>query len=95
MDRAHRIGQKKTVTVYRIITKDTLEEKIMGLQKFKLNVANTVVSQDNRALSSMGTSQVLGLFDVGVKNEKVSSLPLNEAVSMFLTFFLVKLKLFK
>lgn len=87
MDRAHRIGQKKTVTVYRIITKDTLEEKIMGLQKFKLNVANTVVSQDNRALSSMGTSQVLGLFDVGVKNEKVSSLPLNEAVSMFLTFF--------
>jgi len=70
MDRAHRIGQKKTVTVYRIITKDTLEEKIMGLQKFKLNVANTVVSQDNRALSSMGTSQVLGLFDVGAKNEK-------------------------
>jgi len=70
MDRAHRIGQKKTVTVYRIITKDTLEEKIMGLQKFKLNVANTVVSQDNRALSSMGTSQVLGLFDVGVKNKK-------------------------
>ena len=74
MDRAHRIGQKKTVTVYRIITKDTLEEKIMGLQKFKLNVANTVVSQDNRALSSMGTSQVLGLFDVGAKNEKVSFL---------------------
>jgi len=45
MDRAHRIGQKKVVNVYRLITKGTLEEKIMGLQKFKINIANTVVSQ--------------------------------------------------
>ncbi len=30
MDRAHRIGQKKVVNVYRLITKGTLEEKIMG-----------------------------------------------------------------
>lgn len=45
MDRAHRIGQKKVVNVYRLITRGTLEEKIMSLQKFKLNIANTVVSQ--------------------------------------------------
>jgi TATA-binding protein-associated factor len=31
MDRAHRLGQKKVVNVYRLITKGTLEEKIMGL----------------------------------------------------------------
>ena len=30
MDRAHRIGQKKVVNVYRLITTGTLEEKIMG-----------------------------------------------------------------
>lgn len=30
MDRAHRIGQKKVVNVYRLITRATLEEKIMG-----------------------------------------------------------------
>lgn len=30
MDRAHRLGQKKVVNVYRLITKGTLEEKIMG-----------------------------------------------------------------
>jgi TATA-binding protein-associated factor len=30
MDRAHRIGQKKVVNVYRLVTKGTLEEKIMG-----------------------------------------------------------------
>ena len=31
MDRAHRIGQKKVVNVYRLISRGTLEEKIMGL----------------------------------------------------------------
>ena len=30
MDRAHRLGQKRVVNVYRLITKNTLEEKIMG-----------------------------------------------------------------
>jgi TATA-binding protein-associated factor len=34
MDRAHRIGQKKVVNVYRLITKGTLEEKIMGFDFF-------------------------------------------------------------
>jgi len=34
MDRAHRLGQKKVVNVYRLITKGTLEEKIMGLAPF-------------------------------------------------------------
>ena len=30
MDRAHRLGQRRIVTVYRLITRGTLEEKIMG-----------------------------------------------------------------
>jgi len=30
MDRAHRMGQKRVVNVYRLITKNTIEEKIMG-----------------------------------------------------------------
>lgn len=63
MDRAHRLGQKNVVNVYRIITKGTLEEKIMGLQKFKMNIASTVVNQQNAGLSSMNTNQLLDLFD--------------------------------
>jgi TATA-binding protein-associated factor len=62
MDRCHRIGQKKVVNVYRLITVGTLEEKIMNLQKFKLSLASTVVSQDNSSLASMDTSSLLDLF---------------------------------
>ncbi|CAB4491398.1 unnamed protein product [Rhizophagus irregularis] len=64
MDRAHRIGQKKVVNVYRLITRGTLEEKIMGLQKFKLNIANSIVNQQNSGLQSMDTEQILDLFNV-------------------------------
>ena len=64
MDRAHRIGQKKTVNVYRLITKDTVEEKIMSLQRFKLNIANTVVSADNSSMNTMSTGQILDLFSL-------------------------------
>ncbi|XP_053692985.1 TATA-binding protein-associated factor 172 [Sabethes cyaneus] len=62
MDRAHRIGQKKVVNVYRLITRKSLEEKIMGLQKFKLLTANTVVSDENASMETMGTEQLLDLF---------------------------------
>jgi len=48
--------------VYRLITKGTLEEKIMGLQRFKLNIANSVVTQQNAGLESMDTDLVLDLF---------------------------------
>ena len=42
MDRAHRIGQKRVVNVYRLITKGTLEEKIMGLAlSFFLSLSST------------------------------------------------------
>lgn len=58
MDRAHRIGQKKVVNVYRLITRSTVEEKIMGLQKFKLLTANTVISTENASLETMATDQV-------------------------------------
>lgn len=50
------------VNVYRLITRGTLEEKIMGLQKFKMSIANTVISQDNASMQSMGTDQLLDLF---------------------------------
>lgn len=64
MDRAHRIGQKKVVNVYRLITRKSLEEKIMGLQKFKLFTANTIVTDENASMDTMGTEQLFDLFNL-------------------------------
>ncbi|ETN45494.1 uncharacterized protein HMPREF1541_09326 [Cyphellophora europaea CBS 101466] len=64
MDRAHRIGQKKVVNVYRLITRGTLEEKILNLQRFKIDVASTVVNQQNAGLGTMETDQILDLFNL-------------------------------
>ncbi|XP_073832127.1 histone acetyltransferase 1 [Musca autumnalis] len=70
MDRAHRIGQKKVVNVYRLITRKSLEEKIMCLQKFKLLTANTVVSSENASLDTMGTGQIFDLFNLNERNKE-------------------------
>ncbi|KAJ1674133.1 btaf1 RNA polymerase II, B-TFIID transcription factor-associated, 170kDa [Spiromyces aspiralis] len=62
MDRAHRLGQTRVVNVYRLITRGTLEEKIMGLQNFKMNMANAIINQQNSGIGSMNTDELLDLF---------------------------------
>jgi len=54
MDRAHRLGQLKTVNVYRLVMRGTVEERIMGLQAFKKRVAGTVVTQQNAVPGQAG-----------------------------------------
>lgn len=46
-DRTHRIGQKNVVTVYKLIAKDTIEEKIMKLQEMKQELADQVLGGEN------------------------------------------------
>lgn len=53
-DRAHRIGQKKNVTVYRVIAKGTIEERILELQDQKSALADEVVGEGaGMSLSSL------------------------------------------
>lgn len=49
-DRTHRIGQNKTVTVYRLICQDTIEERVMDIQKQKQEVINYFI-EDGGAVS--------------------------------------------
>ena len=62
MDRAHRIGQKNTVNVFRLITKDSIEEKVMDLQSFKVFIASSVVTQQNADIETMNTQDLLERF---------------------------------
>ncbi len=56
--------------MYRLITRNTVEEKILGLQKFKLKTANSVITKDNASLSSMATDQIFDLFSLDESKEQ-------------------------
>jgi SNF2 family DNA or RNA helicase len=47
MSRAHRIGQDKSVFIYRYITTNSIEEKIVRLQEKKSKLADTFISSNN------------------------------------------------
>jgi len=47
VDRAHRIGQRRAVFAYRLIAKDTVEEKVLALQQTKRELADAILGADN------------------------------------------------
>ena len=61
-DRAHRIGQEKQVTVYRLITKDTIEENILTLQEAKSRLAHQIMEGQPVTLSGLSKKELKALF---------------------------------
>jgi SNF2 family DNA or RNA helicase len=53
IDRAHRIGQKNPVIAYRMICRDTVEEKIVALQQSKRELADSIIKGDDSMIRSM------------------------------------------
>jgi superfamily II DNA or RNA helicase len=53
VDRAHRIGQTQRVFAYRLICRDTVEDKILELQKSKRQLADAIVSADNSVIQQL------------------------------------------
>ena len=58
IDRAHRMGQKNKVFSYKMITKDTIEEKILELQMQKQDLTDMVISGDEGGLKELTSSQL-------------------------------------
>ncbi|MEK7473700.1 MAG: SNF2-related protein [Patescibacteria group bacterium] len=62
MDRAHRIGQTQTVNVYKLVTKGTVEEKVMELQERKKKLFDALIQETPEALEELTWEDVQGLF---------------------------------
>jgi superfamily II DNA or RNA helicase len=61
-DRAHRIGQERPVNVYRMVTKDTVEERILALQNKKRSLSDVALGEANQA-TAITREELLALLE--------------------------------
>jgi SNF2 family DNA or RNA helicase len=62
-DRAYRIGQKKNVQVYKLITKNSIEEKIYELQQKKSELIDNMLSTKTSFISKLSKEEIMKLFE--------------------------------
>jgi SNF2 family DNA or RNA helicase len=60
-DRAHRMGQKRPVTIYRLVAKDTIEDKIVELHKHKRDLANNLL-EGGEVSGKLSVDDILALI---------------------------------
>ena len=63
IDRAHRMGQQNPVIAYRMICRDTVEEKIVSLQQSKRDLADKIVRSDESLIRSLTADDLQILFE--------------------------------
>ena len=62
-DRTYRIGQKRKVQVYKLITKNSIEEKIYNLQEKKAKLVNDMLSTNEVFLNRLSKDEIMNLFE--------------------------------
>ena len=62
-DRAYRIGQKNNVQVYKLITSNSIEEKIYELQNKKSELVENMLSTNTSFISKLSKEEIIGLFE--------------------------------
>lgn len=65
-DRAHRIGQKNVVDVIKLISKDTVEEKVIEMQEIKKDIIDDIINsnlESSTALKRLSRDEMIDLFD--------------------------------
>jgi SNF2 family DNA or RNA helicase len=63
VDRAYRIGQKNKVFTYKFITKNTVEEKILNLQRGKQKLANDLITTEESFVKNLSKEDISSIFD--------------------------------
>lgn len=63
-DRAYRIGQRKKVQVFKLVMKNSIEEKIQKLQLMKKELADMFVENNETNLAKMSKEELLSLFEI-------------------------------
>ena len=61
-DRAHRIGQTRQGTVYKLILKDTIEERILKLQDAKKDLAEAILEGSSQSILSLSAEELMALL---------------------------------
>lgn len=63
VDRAHRIGQMNKVFTYKFISKGTVEEKILSLQKHKMQLANDLITTEESFVKNLSKDDIEKLLE--------------------------------
>ncbi|RIL09079.1 MAG: hypothetical protein DCC75_07415, partial [Proteobacteria bacterium] len=63
VDRAHRIGQRRTVTVYRLVTADSVEQKIMQLKRKKSAIVDALINKNAISTLTLTKGELEALFE--------------------------------
>lgn len=63
-DRAHRIGQKKKVFVYKYIVKNTVEEKVLRLQEEKKKLSSTIITSEKSLVKELSIDDLKVIFQI-------------------------------
>ncbi len=63
IDRTHRIGQDKPVNVYRLVSADTIEEKVVALQERKRDLFDAVVGKNSDVAAPLSADDIRGLLE--------------------------------
>ncbi len=64
IDRTHRIGQDKSVVVYRLVSADTIEERVVALQQRKRDLFDQVVGTGSDVAAPLSAADIRGLLDL-------------------------------
>lgn len=62
-DRAHRLGQEKTVQVFKLMVKDTIEERIQVLQERKRDLTDAIVKEGETFINHLSNEEITALFE--------------------------------